>query len=92
LTFVKGVLSHVDLTRRKSDPAIVVKENTDGSVVISTNEKIWHRYYSVNNSIASYHDFLEFLRGLYEPISDHMGTTFKSEVRDTLMVFTLKKK
>jgi hypothetical protein len=66
-------ISHAELTRSKSDPAILVKENGDGSVTILSNEKIWHRYFGEDNNMASYTEFMDFIKGLYEPIADHMG-------------------
>jgi hypothetical protein len=91
-SFISGVIMHNELSRRPSDPAILVKENVDGSVSILSNEKIWHRYYGDNNNYASFSEFIEFINGLYQPIAERMGATMKSEVRDTLMVFTFKKK
>jgi hypothetical protein len=90
--FVEAVIGHNELTRRVSDPSIEVKENSNGSVTIISDEKMWRRYFSDDNKIATMNEFVDYLQGLYEPIADRMGATTKLELKDSSMVFTLMKK
>ena len=70
----------------------MVKENQDGSVSIAFNEKVMHKYFPEGNPYANFNEVLEFMKGINEPIANHMGATMKTEVKDTLMIYTLKKK
>ena len=90
--FIKGMIGNFESMRLISDPAIVVKEDNDGSVRISTNDKIYHRYFPDGKGYATYDEFREYFRGLSEPLADHMGAKVLIEVQDTMMVFTIKKK
>jgi hypothetical protein len=51
-----------------------------------------HKYFPDGNRYASYDEFIEYMKGFNEPVDDHMGATFTMEIKDTLMIFTLKKK
>lgn len=90
--FVKEVIGHNELTRRASDPSVDVKENSDGSVTITSDQKMWRRYFGDDNKIATMNEFIDYLKGLYEPIADRMGAITKVELKDASMVFTLMKK
>ena len=89
---VQGAMSHSELTRRASDPSVQVKENPDGSVTILSDEKMWRLYFSDNSNLASMNEFMDFLKGVYEPIADRMGGTARVELKDGSMVVTLTKK
>jgi hypothetical protein len=89
---VQGAMYHSELTRRASDPAMQVKENSDGSVTIVSDEKLWRRYFNDNNKMATMDEFLEFIKGVYEPIADRMGATARVELKNGSMVVTLTKK
>jgi len=90
--YVKGSIFNLENFRHVSDAVLTVKENQDGSVSIISNDKMWHKYIPDGNPYASYNEFLEYMNGLNEPIANHMGATFTTEIKDTLLIFTLKKK
>ena len=74
------------------DAGLVVKENEDGSVSIRTDDSLWHKIFPEGQGFASYDEFLEYMKGIIEPIADHMGATITIKRQDTQLVFTLKKK
>jgi hypothetical protein len=51
-----------------------------------------HKYFPDGNCNASYDEFLEYMKGINEPIADHMGATITLKRQDTQLLFTLKKK
>jgi len=53
---------------------------------------MWRRYFNDDNKVATMNEFIDFIRGIYEPIADHMGATAKVELKDGFMVLTLMKK
>jgi hypothetical protein len=89
---VKGTIYNTENFRHISDPGLAIKENSDGSVSLLTSEKMWHRYFPEESPFASYAQFLEFSKGIYEPIADYMGASVKLETKDSLLIFTYKKK
>jgi hypothetical protein len=91
-SYVKGTIYNLENFRHVSDALLTVKENQDGSVSIISNEKIWHKYLPDGNPYASYTEFLEYMKGVNEPIANRMGATIVTEIKDTLLIFTLKKK
>jgi hypothetical protein len=90
--FVKGTIYNLENFRHISDAPLVVKENQDGSVSIALNEKIMHKYFPEGNPYTSFDEVFEFMKGVNEPIADHMGAIVKAEVKDSLVIYTLKKK
>jgi hypothetical protein len=90
--FVKGSIYNLESFRHISDAALVVKENEDGSVSVITNDKMWHRYFPEGKGYASYDEFKDCMKGMYEPLGNHMGATLTQETRDTLLVYTFRKK
>ena len=90
--YIKGMIGNFESMRLISDPKIVIKEDTDGSVKISSSDKIFHRYFPEGKGYATYTEFREYFRGMSEPIADHMGATMLIETQDTMMVFTIRKK
>jgi hypothetical protein len=90
--FVKGSIYNYENFRHLSDALLTIKENQDGSVNIIMSDKMWHKYLPDGNPYGSYSEFLEFMKGVNEPIANYMGATFKSEIKDTLLIFTFKKK
>jgi hypothetical protein len=91
-SYVKGVVFNYESLRNVTDSPIRVIENSDGSVSILQNEKAWHKYLPDGNPYASFNEVFECMKGANEPIADHMGATFRMELKDTLIVTTLKRK
>mgnify|MGYP001560046469 CR=1 FL=1 len=89
--YVKGAIYNMSFLC-PSDAGLVVKENEDGSVSIRTDDSIWHKFFPEGQGFASYDEFLDYMRGINEPIADHMGATITIKRQDTQLVFTLKKK
>jgi hypothetical protein len=89
--YVKGAIYNMSFLC-PSDAGLVVKENEDGSVSIRTDDSIWHKFFPEGQGFASYDEFIEYMRGINEPIADHMGATITIKRQDTQLVFTLKKK
>jgi len=90
--FVKGVIYNYESFRQASDAPLQVKENQDGSVTVLTSEQMWHKYFPVESPFASYNDFLEFVKGLNEPIANHMGAITTMEGKDNQLIFTFRRK
>ena len=90
--FVKGSIYNFESFRHVTDAALVVEENKDGSVSIIMNDKMWHKYFPEGKGYASYGEFNECMKGLMEPISNHMGATLSKENRDSLLIYTFRKK
>jgi len=90
--FVKGVIYNTENCRHVKDAPLSVKVNEDGSVKLFCSDKMFHKYFPDDNPFVSYKDFLEFYNGIFEPIANHMGASVNMEIKDTLMIFTLKKK
>lgn len=90
--FVKGSIFNIENFRHISDAGLIVEENNDGSVSIVTNDKMWHKYFPDGNGYASYDEFSECMKGLWEPLSNHMGATLSQETRDSLLIYTFRKK
>jgi hypothetical protein len=89
---IGGMIFNLENFRYVTDPPIIVKENQDGSVSISNHDKMIHRFFPEGNPFASYGEFVDFMKGLYEPIANYMGATVKIECRDSLMICTYRKK
>jgi len=90
--YVRGMIGNWESMRLSSDPVLVVKEEKDGSVIVTTNEITLHRYFPEGNGYSTYNEFIEYFRGIGDPIADHMGAKVKIELIDTLIVFTMRKK
>jgi hypothetical protein len=90
--YVRGMVFNFEAMHLTSDPKIIVKEDNDGSVEILTNDKIFHRYFPVGKGYATYNEFIEFFKGVSEPIADHMGAKTLIEIKDTIIVISIKKK
>jgi hypothetical protein len=90
--FVRGSIFNYESFRHVTDAPLQVKENPDGSVTVLTSEQMWHKYFPDGNPFASYNEFLEMIRGLNEPIANHMGATVTMESKDNQLIFTYRKK
>jgi hypothetical protein len=90
--YVKGMIGNWESMRLATDPGLVIKEDKDGSVSISSNDKILHRYFPEGKSYSTYDEFREYFKGVNEPIADYMGAKVLLELKDTLIVFTMRKK
>ena len=90
--YVKGMIYNFECLRLNSDAGLVVKENEDGSVSIRLNDNFLKKLFPEGNGFASYDECVEFMKGINDPIADHMGATIKIEFQDNLMITTLKKK
>ena len=90
--YVKGMIYNFECLRLSSDSGLVVKENEDGSVSIRLDGNFLKRLFPDGNGFASYDECVEFLKGINDPIADHMGATIKIEFQENLMITTLKKK
>ena len=90
--FVKGSINNIENFRHITDANLVVEEKNDGSLSIIMNDKMWHKYFPEGKGYVSYNDFNECIKGLMEPISNHMGATFSKETRDSLLIYTFRKK
>jgi hypothetical protein len=53
---------------------------------------MWRRYFADGSKMATMNEFMDFMRGIYGPIADHMGARTTTELKDGFMVFTLTKK
>jgi hypothetical protein len=90
--FVRGIIYNLENFRHVTDTPLIIKENEDGSVSIVASDKQMHRFYPEGKSIISYEEVKESMTGSFEPIAAHMGAIITMETKDTLLVFTLKKK
>ncbi len=90
--FVKGSIFNFESFRHVSDPAIYVAENSDGSVTVLTPDIMWHKYFPDGNPFAAYNEFLDFSKGLFEPIADHMGARIEMTVKDPSVIYTFRRK
>jgi len=90
--YVKGVIYNFECMRLNSDSGMVVKVNEDESVSIRLDGNFLKKLFPEGNGFASYDECVEFMKGVFEPISDHMGATIKIEFQENLMITTLKKK
>lgn len=90
--YIKGMIGNFESMRLTSDPALVVKEDKNGSVSIFTNDKIIHRYFPEGKGYVTYNEFIEYFKGISEPIADYMGAKMLIEIKDTLFVYTMRKK
>lgn len=90
--YVKGTIFNYESMRHVSDSHVRVIESSEGSVSVMVNEKVWHKYLPEGNPYASFSEVMECMNGINEPIADHMGATCKMELRDTLIITTLKRK
>lgn len=91
-SYVKGMIFNYESLRNVSDSPLKVIENSDGSVTILMNENNWHKYLPEGNPFASFSEVFECMKGVSDPIADHMGATFTMELKDTLIITTLKSK
>jgi hypothetical protein len=91
-TYVRGSIFNLESFRDNTDTPLQIKENPDGSVSIVTADRMFHKYFPEGSPFASYSEFLEFIKGLNEPIANYMGGTMTMENRDGLLVFTYRKK
>jgi hypothetical protein len=91
-TFVRGSIFNFESFRDDTDSPLQIKENSDGSVTIVTADMMWHKYFPDGSPFVSYSEFLELIKGLNEPIADHMGGTVTMESRDGHLMFTYRKK
>lgn len=91
-SFVKWSVFNFENFRHVSDAAMKVTENPDGSFSLVTDEKMWHQYFPDGQSLVSFDEFLEFSKGINEPIADHMGATTKMDRKDGSLIFTFTKK
>ena len=90
--FVKGSIFNLENFRHISDAGLVVEENNDGSVSIISNDKMWHKYFPEGKGYANYDEFIECMKGLWEPLSNHMGATLSQETKDSLLIYSFRKK
>jgi hypothetical protein len=90
--YVKGMIANWESMRLATDPGFVVKEEKDGSVIVSANEKILHRYFPEGKGYSTFNEFIEYFRGVGDPIADYMGAKVQLEIKDTLIIFTMRKK
>jgi hypothetical protein len=89
---VNGWLLNLEDSRVAGDPALVVKENQDGSVSITASEQMFHKYFSDGNEIISFTDYLDCLRGIFTEIGDYLGAKVNIDNKDGMLVFTYIKK
>jgi hypothetical protein len=89
---VKGIIYNLENFRHISDAPLIVKENEDGSVSITANDKMIHKYFPEGKSVVSYKEIMESMDGSLEPIANHMGAIITMETKDTLLVYTIRKK
>jgi len=90
--FVNGAIYNFESFRHVSDTPLKVRDNPDGSVTVFTSEQMWHKYFPDGNQFASFNDFLEFIKGLNEPIADYMGASVTIENRDGQTIMTFRRK
>lgn len=90
--FVKGSVFNIENFRHISDAALIVEENSDGSVSIISNDKMWHKYFPEGKGYASYDEFKECMKGIWEPLANHMGALLSQETKDSLLIYTFRKK
>ena len=50
------------------------------------------KYFPDDGSTVGYDEYRECLKGMFEPIADHMGATITMEHNDSLMITTITKK
>jgi len=90
--FVKGMIFNWENFRTESDGQLVVKEKDDGSVIIIYPAIMLQRYFPEGNPYASFHEALDCMKGMLEPIADHMGCTIIQEANEESIINTLTKK
>ena len=86
------ILNGVLIKRIKSILGNIYEENEDGSVIIFSDEKMIKKYFPDDGSTVGYDEYRECLKGMFEPIADHMGATITMEHNDSLMITTITKK
>lgn len=90
--FVNGMIFNWKNMKFDADGEIVVKENDDGSVVVTYPAIIIKSYFPEENPYASYKESIDCFRGTMEEIGDYLGCTFSQEVTDDFIVNTFRKK
>jgi len=50
------------------------------------------KYFPDDGSTVGYDEYRECLKGMFEPIADHMGATITMKHNDSLMITTITKK
>jgi hypothetical protein len=88
---VNGSIMNFEDCRLASDPALVVKENPDGSVSITQDVNIYQRYFPDGNQVVSFDEFVDCLKGVMGSIASYLGATSNLEIKDNLMIHTFKK-
>lgn len=90
--FVSGMIYNWENMRFDSAPDIIIKENDDGSVVITSPAVIIKSYFPEGNPFASYKEAMDCMRGMMEEIGDYLGCAFSQEVTEDFIVNTFRKK
>ena len=89
---IKGSLFNIETFRHVTDAALEVTENKDGSVSIITSENMWHKYFPDNNQFASFSEFMDFSKGLFDEIAAYMESDLTMEITNAKVIFTFRKK
>jgi hypothetical protein len=90
--FVNGLIYNWENFKSDEDGPMTIKENENGSVTIVYPIKAWKKYLPDGNSLASFQESMESLRGIGEPIADYLGCTIILEIGQESILFTIDKK
>lgn len=90
--FVNGMIFNYENMRFATTDEITIKENDDGSVVVTYPAVMIKSYFPEGNPYASYQEGIDCFRGVLENIGDYLGCTVSQEVTEDLIVITFRKK
>jgi hypothetical protein len=90
--FVKGMLWNFEMFRAPQEKQAVAKENSDGSVTLSMDDKVIHGFFANKPFNVTYDEVLDYYKGITEVFASDIiqgKTSYKHQ--DSVLLYTFKR-
>ena len=89
--FVKGVLYNQESFQTNKDTAIIIVEQSESTLSYKIPVKSLKQYVGDESYGVTFEEFTNWLEGIYAAIANHMGCSFKMEMKDEWIVYIIAK-